>query len=182
MQGHRFFIRLAVIAAGVLTLMGGITLVAAPVAHAQTPVLNCLGTESDQLEPGMTNTRQPIEFINNDTLGSCIVPTQLNLTGGTARYVATFVQACTDLNFGPYQVRFHWNNGMQSLVNFSTSVAPIVNGEIQVASTGVVGSGFGAGDTAVETLILAQLDPTACSSPQGVTSAAGPLTLTFTAS
>jgi hypothetical protein len=118
----------------------------------------------------------------NDTLGPCVVPTQLNLTGGTARYELTALISCTNLALAPFQVSFHWNNGMRSRVNFSSSVVTSVNGEFEVDSTGVVQSGFGAGDTAVETLTVAQPDPIACSSPQGVTSVAGPLTLTFTAS
>jgi hypothetical protein len=154
----------------------------APKAHAQPhalTVLDCVGTESLQYHPGVTNTPRPVTITATSTLGPCVVPLQPTLTGGTGGYTVTLTLSCTSLALPQYTETYHWNNNTQSVVSYTTTVVTRANGEIILESIGTVTSGFGLGSTADQILTFVNLDVTACASSQGLQSNAGPLSLTF---
>jgi hypothetical protein len=146
--------------------------------------LTCLGTESVSYSPGITNTPQPVTFTTNDTFGPCLVPGQPTLTGGSATSTGQAVKSCLELKPGasPENLTetYHWNDQTQSQVQYSTLIIlQLPTGQIQIVQEGTVQSGPGAGDIATETITLVSLDLTACETPQGLQTVAGPVTLAF---
>lgn len=146
--------------------------------------LTCLGTESVSYNPGITDTPKPVTFTTDDTFGPCLVPGQPTLTGGSATSTGQGVKSCLELKPGnsPENLTetYHWNDKTQSQVQYSTLIIlRLPTGQIQTVQEGTVQSGPGAGDIVTETTTLVSLDLTACETPQGLQSVAGPVTLAF---
>ena len=88
---------------------------------------------------------------------------------------ATSSDSSTEL---PHETLSKWNTGISSTVTYTIHVEKPLNGSVLVTDTGTVTSGFDQGATAVERVVLPQLDPTACAGA-GVAQLTGPYTLTL---
>lgn len=146
--------------------------------------LTCLGTESVSYNPGITDIPLTVTVTTNDTFGPCLVPGQPTLTGGSATSTGKAVRSCLELRPGTVPENltetYHWNDQTQSQVQYSTLIMlQLPTGELQIVQEGTVLSGTGAGDIATETITLVSLDLTACETPQGLQTVAGPVTLAF---
>jgi hypothetical protein len=165
----------------VATALGvGIPLISAGRAHASGVVLSCAGSSSTTYSPGLTNTAANVTFSASETFGPCVAVGDPTLTGGTNQSNGTFDVSCT--TFGLYAAGgavFYWNNGTSSTVGFTTSVVSYLEDAIQIEQEGTVTSGIGAGETAIERITLATDSLDACSTPQGLTTLGGAITLTF---
>ncbi len=166
-------------------LLGIAMLSVSPVARAATFTLDCVGGVSQSYSPGATLNLQSITYTDSDTL-SCIpgLGAPVGLTGESHTSSATTSLSCVVLlqtGFVPPPITYHWNNGMQSVVKYTSATIDSVEGNTVVTLSGTVQSGVDTGAIAVEVLALtnSQLLSDNCSSPQGLTSAAGIATLNF---
>lgn len=148
-------------------------------AQAETITLNCsVGTQIVHYSPGITNTPKPTTFTSTAQLTACVgVPlgisnAQINASGfGNIGCESSDADVTLDILWGDQ----------------TTSTAEVVNvitqrptGQIIVVSEAEIVSGRFVGATLTRTLTLLQTDLAGCSTPEGVTSAAGPVTMTVT--
>lgn len=150
-----------------------------PAVHASGAFLTCTGNESIAYRPGITNVPQTVVGHANDTLGPCVAPAEAGLSGGSATFTVTIPHAtCTSITHPIYTVTYHWNNGKQSMIEFThTTTTKLATGETQVISMGRVVSGLGAGEQAQRTVTNLNVDLLACFTAQGLRSNAGPVIL-----
>ncbi|QBD80293.1 hypothetical protein EPA93_31690 [Ktedonosporobacter rubrisoli] len=151
-------------------------------AHASPAVLTCLaGTFTNTYSPGITNTRQSIKISAHEDLDDCTA-TGSNLTAGSTSYSVTVTTSCLlGINIPSISSAvYHWNDGSSSTIATITDISTrLVNGTLQVTATGHVVAGYGSGSLATYTIVLPQLDPLKCATPQGVTQQQGPESLNF---
>ena len=160
------------------------TLVSAKPAHAASPSITCTaGTATTTYDPGITNTPRSISFTADETLGPCVDPNDPTLTGGEGSAEGTLVTSCTSVSSIGYQETVDWNNSSHQHTTATYTTAKVIklaNGSTAVTSTGTVTDGLGLGDSATRTIVIANADLTACSTPEGITSNSGPDTVQFT--
>jgi len=168
------------------TLLVALTLLSLPSAKAVYAAINPLsctmGTSTSIYNPGITNKPQTSHIKVSEDYDYCTVAGLPSLTSGSVSFTSTQTVKCLAQVNTPTVglVTYTWNTGQSSTVNFTaTTVAYLVGGTVQVTSTGPVTAGFDAGAQAVRVKILPQLDPTQCSSEDGVTETRGFATMTF---
>ncbi|MEU4028056.1 hypothetical protein [Streptomyces anulatus] len=168
----------AVLAVIAMSLAG---VVAAPTAASATPALvTCTGTTTVIFSPGVTSTPQTVGVSGQDTADLCLSLTHPQLTGFIGPFSGTATQSCTSLFAGGSGAEtLYWNDGTSSAWSYTNSFSN-VNGTKVGTSTGPITSGTLAGATVTQTITFANLDLTACTTPQGLTSLSGLDTWTFT--
>lgn len=174
--------RRSTIIGSILALAGASILqigLAAP-AHAAAGALTCVGTENQTFDPAVTNTPQSIKITIDNLLGPCPITPNSQLTGGKFHLELTQLASCTSVALPPpHSETYNWNNGSQSVVDFTTiSVTRLVNGSTVVVLEGIVTSGLDTGFIATKTVT----DPdftTACDSSQGMKTLSGDVTIEF---
>jgi len=153
-----------------------------PTAHADSVLMTCTGTQTEQFSPGITNHTQTVWESRYSVYAPCLTLSDLALTGGSG--VASFPVA-TSCNYvgelPAYYQNFYWSDpkANYSQVYFTHSSEVLLNGEYVITSTGDVSAGFGRGSRVSEVITLLHLNLDACNSPQGLASVSGIVSLTF---
>lgn len=168
----------------ILGLPGFATTSVARAMDLQTLV--CAGSASTSYNPGLTDTAQQLTVTVDEALGSdasgvgACTTVGAPITGGTHHHTRVLTLSCQSaLTPTPITEQFTWNTGATSTVSFTTSRYTDEGGETVITRVGTVTDGFGAGDTATQTVTLLNSDLAACSSPGGLTHINGATTLTF---
>jgi hypothetical protein len=156
------------------------TMAAAPSASALT-LVNCVGTSSMTLTPGVTNTVQTHDVVGME-VATCVSLTHPSLLSFVSPFDGTMESSCTAL-FSPgtgTQV-FHWNGSQTQTSTWAwTASQSTVNGTEIMTVTGPITDGLLEGSTLTQTVTAPVLDLTACSTPAGIGNLTGPSTWTFT--
>lgn len=160
----------------ILALVAGSVGSASP-ASAQAADLTCPGWATTTYQPGMTNQPKTIHINGSGVYGPC-VSSDPTLTAGTFQASGSGVVSCTGGTFTG-TISFEWNNGNHSVVSYTAVIGQRVLGEVVVVVEGTVTGGQFQGDQFLHTVTLFNLVPLDCATPQGVTSTAGPETITF---
>jgi hypothetical protein len=148
--------------------------------HAASGILTCVGTENQAFDPAVTNNPGSVRLTIDDRFGPCPITPDPQLTGGTFHLVLTRTLSCTNVMVSPpHPETYQWNNGSQSVVEFTTIVVTrLLNGSTVAVLTGTVTSGLDMGFAATKTVT----DPdfsTVCDSPEGMTTLSGSVTIAF---
>ncbi|MFC5152594.1 hypothetical protein [Streptomyces amakusaensis] len=154
---------------------------AAPAAASASPALvTCAGSTTVAFSPGLTNTERTVSVSGQDTANLCVSPTHPQLTGFVAPFSGTATQSCTSLFAGGSGTEtLHWSDGTTSTWAYTNSFSN-VNGTKVGTSTGPITSGTLAGAEVTQTITFPNLDLSACSTPQGLTTLNGLDTWTLT--
>lgn len=166
-------------------LIGGIAVpvaaflpAAATAAHAAIEGAQCTGTQELTHSPGLTDTPRPVTVTGTSTLVTCASSDQ-SITSGTSTLSASGTFSCTS-GTGPGIRKITWNNGQTSTLPFTRTISTNLLGQTVAKLAGVVSEGEFKGYVWNGTFILFSTKPSACSTPEGLTSASGPLVLTIT--
>ncbi|MFJ6699554.1 hypothetical protein ACIQM4_26260 [Streptomyces sp. NPDC091272] len=165
------------LAAAALVLPGAGT------AHASVDLVTCpLGTETISYSPGLKYPSTPAPNVSlsaTGTVGPC-VSLDLNHTAGAVTFNGSGPLNCLGGNSSGTG-KIDWVNAgtTDSKFNFTGGVSLRPNGITVLVLTGQVTSGDYAGKTVINTITLLSTDITACLSPTGLTSSAGPITITI---
>ncbi|WP_250461272.1 hypothetical protein [Microbulbifer litoralis] len=148
-------------------------------AAAQITTLTCpLGTNITHYTPGITNTPKTTTFVATSVLSAC---TGLPLGISNAQITTTgFGEIGCNSNTATINSEILWSDGTESAAEVNNQVVQRPVGQVVVIQELEIVSGRFSGATLVRTLTLLQTDFDGCSSPEGVTSVAGPETLTMT--
>lgn len=165
----------AVVAAALLSLM-----TSAPAAHAHegsATLVACAGTVAATYSPGLTYAPKPTAVRSQAVVG-CPVSADSTLTSATFGGNSTGTLSCL---LGPAKgtLTIHWNNGTSSTASITSLAAVRPNGNMVTISTGSITSGKFTGATVVTEVTLLASKATACLTPQGLTAASGPTTVTI---
>ncbi|MBZ4398679.1 hypothetical protein OWM54_33795 [Myxococcus sp. MISCRS1] len=163
----------------VLSTLFMATLLLAPASRAQPVALTCPGTLRVNYAPGLSNTPRLITVDSKALYGPC---TGLPL-GLVSASLDTFAQtplSCGLLENGNLSLTLKWNDGTYSTGQGRALLRAAPLGEVVIATESTVTEGRFVGATVVVTSTLLQTDFLACSTPQGVTSVAGPSVLVIT--
>lgn len=159
----------AVLSAGALT---------AGTAHAQTTLVQCVGTETDAYSPGVTF--QPHEFSITLTglYSSCLDSSGQVTSGSYGPEQFSLNAGCDNLLEGFTATRtFTWSTGDSSVLQGSGQSTE-VGGTVITTITGTIIRGRFQGESAVQTITLPQPNVLACLTT-GYTGATGVATLTL---
>ncbi|MBD0745996.1 hypothetical protein BG418_30645 [Streptomyces sp. CBMA152] len=168
-----------------LGLVLGSVLVA-PSAQAHTvPVvgladLTCLvGSQTGHYQPGLTFTPRPTSFTGQGSVSGCVDLTGHGITGASFTTQGSGTASCLTGTVSS-RTTYYWSDGRSSAVRNTGAIEVKPNGITVLVLTGTVESGEFTGATVVQTKTLLSTDLTACLTPQGLTSAGGPVTVTLT--
>lgn len=167
-------------ASGVIAVcLAGVVATSTPAA-ASPALVTCAGTTTVAFSPGLNNTPQTVSVSGQDTASVCLSLTHPELTGFAGPFSGTATQSCTSLFAGGSGTEtLYWNNGQSSSWSYTNSFSN-VNGTKIGTSTGPIVSGVLAGATVTQTITFANLDLTACTTSQGLTTLSGLDTWTIT--
>ncbi|MER8100994.1 hypothetical protein [Kitasatospora sp. NPDC094016] len=166
--------------AGAVALVGGLVLVPASApAHAQGVVdVQCEGTFTSEFTPALTDQPQNISISNQNSYATCVT----GLPGASTVTNSETGESCVNLLhvLTPFDETITWSDQSTSTVRW-TSVEDTGGAG---TFTGTVTAGRYTGDTAVkvsEAVDITGTNPELCPVGDGtISSASGPITLTFT--
>ncbi|MFG3506852.1 hypothetical protein ACGF5F_15210 [Streptomyces sp. NPDC047821] len=168
-----------------LGLVLGTVLVAPPAQARTVPAaaladISCLvGSQTGHYRPGLTYTLRPTSFNGQGNVSGCVDLTGHGITGATFTTKGRGTASCLTGTVSSLTT-YSWSNGRSSTVRNTGAVQVKPNGITVLVLTGTVESGQFAGSTVVQTKTLLSTDLSACLTPQGLTSAGGPVTVTLT--
>ncbi|MCS0635975.1 hypothetical protein NX801_09915 [Streptomyces sp. LP05-1] len=174
--------RLGALLAALSALVGAVAAPATAAARPTAAVLNVIcpvGSNISTYTPGLTYTAKPTHFAATGQVSGCVSLGNPTLTGANFTAAGDGIASCIAGSFTNTGV-YHWNTGQSSTVVGTGSIDLRPNGETVFVLVGKVTSGLFNGANVVQTKILLSTDLTACLTPQGLTSIAGPITLTIT--
>ncbi|MFJ7423565.1 hypothetical protein ACIQXD_33910 [Streptomyces uncialis] len=172
--------KVAAAPAAIVLALAGVVATSAPASAAAPALVTCTGTTTVDFSPGVTNTPQTVSVSGQDTADVCLSLTHPQLTSFIGPFSGTASQSCTSLFAGGSGTEtLYWNDGTSSAWSYTNSFSN-VNGTKVGTSTGPLTSGTLAGATVTQTITFANLDLTACTTPQGLTSLSGLDTWTIT--
>jgi hypothetical protein len=148
-------------------------------AHAASSA-TCTGSSAVSYSPGLTNTPQNISWTITDTYSCTSTDTSLTAGGFSGNYSFSGASCNGAGLFPPSSGTVSWNNGQSSTMTLSVSTDVILLGTETVTSVGTVTSGEFTGGAVTIVWVYPVLNPTLCSSSQGVTSQSGTVTLQIT--
>ena len=156
----------------------GTSLLTAGNAHAQTTLLQCLGTETDAYSPGVTFQPHEFQITLTGRYGSCLDSSGQVTSGSYGPEQFGLDAGCDNLLEGFTVTRtFTWNTGDSSVLQGSGQSTE-VGGTVITTITGTIVRGRFQGDSAVQTITLPQPSVLACLTT-GYTGATGLATLTL---
>jgi hypothetical protein len=179
MRGSTRLGAIPVALAAACALTAGSAVAAHPAGAVVLDVTCPVGSNISTYTPGLTFTAKPTHFTATGQVSGCISLTQPLLTGANLAASGDGTASCTSGSFSNTTV-YNWNTGQKSTVVGTGSINLKPDGETVFALVGKVTSGLFTGETVVQTKILLSTDLTACLTPGGLTSVAGPITLTVT--
>ncbi|MFD3739567.1 hypothetical protein [Streptomyces sp. NPDC058629] len=139
-------------------------------ADKAVTVLECVATSTAQYQPGITLTPRNVDVDVSASLSGCT-----GVAGITAGTVHAQGEGTLSCSTGTYHVSGEttWNDGTVS--HFSNAVVYSLRpgGSVVAVVSGTIDSGRFAGATTTTTAVLANTDPAACLSSEGVTSGSG---------
>jgi hypothetical protein len=159
-----------------------LVLLAATVSSASAQVLavTCPGTEGATYSPGITNTPQQSTVTATQVIGPCIGTGVGSVVWGTANLSGVATRSCSaNLQSSVTAGSIQWSDGSSSSFHTTSEVVTRPAGQTIILETNAIDSGTFAGATMTWTLTLSDIS-TACSTSQGITALAGPVTATFT--
>ncbi|MEU6481047.1 hypothetical protein ABZ858_30050 [Streptomyces sp. NPDC047017] len=173
--------RIGLILAAVVAVVSADTvpaIAAAPSGAALVDVVCPVGSNISTYTPGLTYTSKPTHFTATGQVSGCVSLSNPALTGANLSAAGDGTASCTSGSFSNTTV-YHWNTGQSSTVVGTGSINLKPDGETVFVLTGTVTSGPFTGATVLQTKVLLSTDLLACLTPGGLTSIAGPITLTF---
>ncbi|WP_058041937.1 hypothetical protein [Streptomyces roseifaciens] len=184
--------------AAVVAVMAATLTPTAQTAHADDrptgALLTCAGTVAASYAPGLTFTPRATSVTSQAVVG-CPLSTDSRFTSAAFGGDSTGALSCL---LGPAggTLTFHWGNGegerkgkmsphhgdpggTTSTASIHSLAAVRPNGNIVTVSTGTITDGVFKGATVVTEVTLLASRQAACLTPQGLTSASGPTTVTI---
>ncbi|GHE14483.1 hypothetical protein [Streptomyces alanosinicus] len=162
------------------------TVLVAPSAQARTVSvaglgdISCLvGSQTGHYQPGLAYTVRPTSFTGQGSVSGCVDLTGHGITGATFTTKGSGTASCLTGTVSSLTT-YYWSNGRSSTVKNTGAIEVKPDGITVLVLTGTVESGQFNGSTVVQTKTLLSTDLTACLTPQGLTSAGGPVTVTLT--
>lgn len=148
-------------------------------AQAETVTLNCsVGTEIVHYSPGITNTPKPTTITGTEQLTACVgVP--LGISNAQISVSGSGNIGCESSD-ADITLDILWGDQTSSTAEVVNAITQRPAGQIILVSEAEIVSGRFVGATLIRTVTLLQTDLAGCSTPEGVTSAAGPITMTVT--
>lgn len=140
-------------------------------------VVQCLGTEAITYTPGLKLTPQQVSLDAHGTLGPCVSTAGSDFSGGQIAFSGSGELSCSVGGSSSGTATVSWLGGEKSRFTYQGAVSLRPDGVTVLVLTGSVTSGAFAGESVVNTIILASADLTACLSTQGLTNTSGPITL-----
>ncbi|RSN64747.1 hypothetical protein DMH12_02060 [Streptomyces sp. WAC 04229] len=156
---YRFLRRFTTAGATLLVTALSLAMTSGTAQADDPPLATCTGVTTAHHDPGVTYTPADID-VEIHTSDTCVLPL-LETVRHDEHFVSPGLSCLNLLNGGPGSVTLHWGNGQQSVFQYSSQVTS-ANGVTTVTQTGVITSGRFAGHNAVETLVGASLNLTAC--------------------
>ncbi len=151
-------------------------------ASADVIDLTCpVGGETVTYSPGLTNTQPPTTATAkvDGSHTTCVSLSDPTIKSARYNFTLQVNTSCLDSSIPTSDIKYIFNNGQSSTVHYVTSQIVVAEGEIILTSVGTVTSGEFAGDMVTRTVTDTTLSPEQCATPEGVTSATGVTTLTF---
>ncbi|MFF7725859.1 hypothetical protein [Streptomyces sp. NPDC008001] len=177
-KSTRLFIVSAVIGMG-LQFPVGSPAAAASSGGSLTTVSCPVGSQFTTYQPGLNLTSRYVDYVAHGTLAACLSSGSQDVKGAKFTTTGSGNTSCLSGDVTEKSV-YHWNTGATSVVESRFKINLKPNGTTVVVSTGSVVSGLFAGATTVQTKILPNTGLLACLSPQGMTGAGGPVSMTVT--
>jgi hypothetical protein len=162
----------------VLIALASLVALGSSSARAQVQLLTCPGTAATRYSPGLTFTSQPTSVVSTGTLGPC-VGANSPVVSASLSIVAQGTQGCL-LGSAAGFLQLQWNDLTTSTIQGSIAASVRPDGEVVTVATGRVIAGRFLDDSVVLTFAGLQTQLTACLAAPGVTTTAGPATLTIT--
>jgi hypothetical protein len=165
--------------AALATCAAAVALVAVPTpASAAAVHFQCAGTAELRFAPGLTNTPQTVQVLYSSDVFCPISPFGTSQGTGFGTYTITGA-SCTNVALVTNTETYNWSpRGGTSDVDYS-AVSLNLSVVSQLVQEGTVVSGTAAGDQALETITLTNLNLAACGTATGLVTVSGPETLGF---
>ncbi|MGI5466230.1 hypothetical protein [Streptomyces sp. CA-132043] len=148
---------------------------AAPLVDITCPVGSQVGTYS----PGLTYETRDVTFQARGNVSGCVDLSGHGIAGATFSAGGQGTASCLAGSVSN-TMTYRWSTGQSSTVKGTGAINVKPNGITVLVLTGTVESGLFTGATVVQTKVLLNTELTACLSPEGLTSVAGPVSLTVT--
>jgi hypothetical protein len=158
-----------------IAMLATALMVLVPMTTADAAVgdLSCLGASATvHISPGLTFTTHSARFTATGNLGRCISLSHPAITGATFSMSGSGAGNCLTGGSASATGTMHYNDPAHSTSRFNlTFTATIALGIPIVSVTSHVTAGTFRGDTMTAVPLTANLNPVACASPGGLTTA-----------
>lgn len=174
--------RLVAVGAAVLLAAASLVAVATP-ASADDPgptLVECPGTIALSYSPGITSTPRTTSYVGQATLGPCVSTLGPDFASGQLEASGGGELSCLTGGNSTGDASIAWAGGQESEFTFTGEVGLRPLGVTVLILTGTMTDGAFEGADLVVVLPMLATDLLNCLTPTGLTSLAGPISVTIT--
>lgn len=166
----------------VAVVVGVLILGLIPARAAAVTLVTCVGHNTAQFSPGLTNQPQTVTVTGQDVAAPCLSVTHPHLRSFVGPFGGTAQLSCADLlSSGSGTETLYWNGGTTLTSTWAWTQSVVQQGTFVVATvTGPITAGALEGATLIQTITVPVLNFDACTQPGGLTSNTGPSEWVFT--